>query len=84
MKSVHESQILHMGRSASKILSLTEEDFYEVRLGLPAIKGTVERDFLLHVFIDKFCLSCSNLRLVSFLAPIVTDIGGKSSAVDVF
>jgi hypothetical protein len=30
MKSVHESQILHMGRSASKILSLTEEEFYEV------------------------------------------------------
>jgi hypothetical protein len=45
MKSVHESQILHMGRSASKILSLTEEEFYEVRLGFPAIKGTAERAF---------------------------------------
>jgi hypothetical protein len=45
MKSVHESQILHMGRSASKILSLTEEEFYEVRLGLLVIKGTAERAF---------------------------------------
>jgi hypothetical protein len=46
MKSVHESQILHMGRSASKILSLTEEEFYEVRLGLPVFKETKERDFI--------------------------------------
>jgi hypothetical protein len=58
MKSVHESQILHMGRSASKILSLTEEEFYEVRLGLPVIKGTVERNFLFQIFIYKFCLRC--------------------------
>jgi hypothetical protein len=50
MKSVHESQILHMGRSASKILSLTEEEFYEVRLGLP-LKGQQNELFDLKVFI---------------------------------
>jgi hypothetical protein len=48
MKSVHESQILHMGRSASKILSLTEEEFYEV--APPAIKGTVDGDFCFDIF----------------------------------
>ncbi len=70
MKSVHESQILHMGRSASKILSLTEEEFYEVRLGLPVIKGPAERDFLFQVFMYMFCLNGQWHEIFFWLNPI--------------
>jgi hypothetical protein len=55
MKSVHESQILHMGRSASKILSLTEEEFYEVRLeDSQLLKGQWNE-----IFDFRFLLICS-------------------------